>query len=158
MMRLQADADPVRWVPVTGSFGLRGRRHRKRAIGMLLAQANAALGATPRPGAGRGVAAWAMSQAVPMLLRRADGRVLVWVWKDDPELVVALAQVQQATPQLRTARAMMPMEYDDTEDFRSPFLGLGEKLAAPLPGSSRADDERVDASASAPPPAPPSAT
>ena len=93
-----------------------------------------------------------------MLLRRADGRVLVWVWKDDPELVVALAQVQQATPQLRTARAMMPMEYDDTEDFRSPFLGLGEKLAAPLPGSSRADDERVDASASAPPPAPPSAT
>lgn len=157
-MRLQADADPARWVPVTGSFGLRGRRHRKRAIGMLLAQANAALGATPRPGAGRGVAAWAMSQAVPMLLRRAGGRVLVWVWKDDPELVVALAQVQQATPQLRTARAMMPMEYDDTEDFRSPFLGLGEKLAAPLPGSSRADDERVDASASAPPPAPPSAT
>lgn len=72
-MRLQADADPARWVPVTGSFGLRGRRHRKRAIGMLLAQANAALGATPRPGAGRGVAAWAMSQAVPMLLRRADG-------------------------------------------------------------------------------------
>ena len=103
---------------------LRGRRHRKKAIGMLLAQANAAMGATPRTGGGR-VAAWAMSQAVPMLLRKADGRVLVWVWKDDPELVVALAQVQQATPQLRAARAMMPMEYDDTEDFRSPFLGAG---------------------------------
>ncbi len=105
--------------PVTGSLGLRGRRHRKKAIGMLLAQANAAMGATPRTGGGR-VAAWAMSQAVPMLLRKADGRVLVWVWKDDPELVVALAQVQQATPQLRAARAMMPMEYDDTEDFRTP--------------------------------------
>jgi len=130
-MRLRADADPTRWVPVTGSFGLRGRRHRKRAIGMLLSQANAALGATPRPGGG--FAAWAMSQAAPALLRKAEGRVLVWVWKDDPELVVALAQVQQATPQLRTARAMMPMEYDDTEDFRSPYLGMGEKLAMPLP-------------------------
>ena len=131
-MRLDADADPTRWVPVTGSLGLRGRRHRKKAIGMLLAQANAAMGATPRTGGGR-VAAWAMIQAVPMLLRKADGRVLVWVWKDDPELVVALAQVQQATPQLRAARAMMPMEYDDTEDFRSPHLGVGEKLAMPLP-------------------------
>ena len=102
-MRLDADADPTRWVPVTGSLGLRGRRHRKKAIGMLLAQANAAMGATPRTGGGR-VAAWAMSQAVPMLLRKADGRVLVWVWKDDPELVVALAQVHQATPQLRAAQ------------------------------------------------------
>ena len=135
-MRLDADADPTRWVPVTGSLGLRGRRHRKKAIGMLLAQANAAMGATPRTGGGR-VAAWAMSQAVPMLLRKADGRVLVWVWKDDPELVVALAQVQQATPQLRAARAMMPMEYDDTEDFRSTHLGVGEKLAMPLPADPR---------------------
>lgn len=130
-MRLQADADPTRWVPVTGSLGLCGRRHRKKAIGMLLAQANAAMGHTPR-GGGR-MAAWAAGQAVPLLLRSADERVLAWVWKDDPELVVALAQVQQATPQLRTARAMMPMEYDDTEDFRSPYLGLGEKLAVPLP-------------------------
>lgn len=135
-MRLDADADPTRWVPVTGSLGLRGRRHRKKAIGMLLAQANAAMGATPRTGGGR-VAAWAMSQAVPMLLRKADGRVLVWVWKDDPELVVALAQVQQATPQLRAARAMMPMEYDDTEEFRGTHLGVGEKLAMPLPADPR---------------------
>lgn len=131
MMRLQADADATRWVPVTGSLGLRGRRHRKRAIGMLMAQAGAAAGATARPGGG--FAAWAASQAVPILLRKADGRVLVWVWKDDPELVVALAQVQQATPQLRTARAMMPIEYDDTEDFRTPHLGAGEKLAVPIP-------------------------
>lgn len=142
-MRLQADADPAIWVSVTGSFGLRGRRHRKRAIGMLLTQASAAMGAAARPGGG--FAAWAMSQAAPALLRKADGRVLVWVWKGDPERVVALAQVQQATPQLRTARAMMPMEYDDTEDFRSAYLGAGEKLAVPFPQRTRAD---------APPPPP----
>lgn len=142
-MRLQADADPAIWVPVTGSFGLRGRRHRKRAIGMLLTQASAAMGAAARPGGG--FAAWAMSQAAPALLRKADGRVLVWVWKGDPERVVALAQVQQATPRLRTARAMMPMEYDDTEDFRSAYLGAGEKLAVPFPQRTRAD---------APPPPP----
>ncbi|WP_141380614.1 hypothetical protein [Microbacterium lacticum] len=143
MMRLQAGADPAIWVSVTGSFGLRGRRHRKRAIGMLLTQASAAMGAAARPGGG--FAAWAMSQAAPALLRKADGRVLVWVWKGDPERVVALAQVQQATPQLRTARAMMPMEYDDTEDFRSAYLGAGEKLAVPFPQRTRAD---------APPPPP----
>lgn len=142
-MRLQADADPAIWVPATGSFGLRGRRHRKRAIGMLLTQASAAMGAAARPGGG--FAAWAMSQAAPALLRKADGRVLVWVWKGDPERVVALAQVQQATPQLRTARAMMPMEYDDTEDFRSAYLGAGEKLAVPFAQRTRAD---------APPPPP----
>ena len=147
-MRLQADADPAIWVPVTGSFGLRGRRHRKRAIGMLLTQASAAMGAAARPGGG--FAAWAMSQAAPALLRKADGRVLVWVWKGDPERVVALAQVQQATPQLRTARAMMPMEYDDTEDFRSPFLGMGEKLAVPLPRTIPVG-AWSDASASTPP-------
>ncbi|WP_448256558.1 hypothetical protein [Microbacterium aurum] len=134
MPRLSAQADPALWLPITGSLGLRGRRRRKRAIGMLFAQANAAMGASPR--AGTGFAAWATSQAVPLLLRQADGRVLVWTWKDDPELVVALAQIQQATPQLRTARAMMPIEYDDTEDFRSPHLGVGEKLAVPVPRSA----------------------
>ncbi|KAA9147094.1 hypothetical protein F6B41_30495, partial [Microbacterium lushaniae] len=105
MPRLQADADPAVWVPVTGSLGFRGRRHRKAAIRMLLGQANRAVGAVERPGSG--FLAWAMSQAAPLLLRRADGRVLVWVWKDDPELLVAMAQLQEATPQLRTARAMM---------------------------------------------------
>lgn len=135
MARLQADADPRRWVPVTGSLGLRGRRARKRAIGMLLAQANAAVGRAERPGSR--VAAWAMSQAAPLLMRRADGRVLAWVWKDDPELLVALAQVQQATPQVRAARAMMPIEYDDTESFRGTYLGVGEKLVMDLPPDPR---------------------
>ncbi|GAA1922882.1 hypothetical protein GCM10009775_14150 [Microbacterium aoyamense] len=135
MPRLQADADPALWVPVTESFGWRGRRHRKAAIRMLLSQANRAMGTDERPGSS--VAAWAMSQAAPFLMKRAAGRVLVWVWKADPELVVVMAQIQEATAQLRTARAMMPMEYDDTESFRSIHLGIGEKLAMPLPQDQR---------------------
>jgi len=135
MTRLQADADPTRWVPVTGSLGFRGRRHRKAAIRMLLGEAGAAAGAQPRPGGG--FAAWAMSQAAPFLMRKADGRVLVWVWRDEPELLVVMAQTQEATSQLRAARAMMPMEYDDTDDFRSPHLGTGEKLVMPLPADGR---------------------
>ncbi|WP_438352136.1 hypothetical protein [Microbacterium sp. CJ88] len=135
MSRLQADADPALWVPVTESLGLRGRRHRKKAIRMLLTQANRSMGAEERPGSG--VAAWAVSQAAPFLMRRAAGRVLVWVWKSDPDLLVAMAQVQEATPQLRTARAMMPIEYDDTETFRGTYLGVGEKLAMPLPADAR---------------------
>ena len=135
MSRLQADAPADRWVPVTGSLGLRGRRHRKAAIGMLLNQANTAAGSTPRPGGG--AFAWILSQAAPLLMRRAAGRVLVWVWKSDPELLVVMAQLQEATPQLRTARAMMPMEYDDTESFRNRFLGVGEKLAMPLPSDPK---------------------
>lgn len=133
--RLQAEADPARWVAVTESLGLRGRRHRKAAIRMLLGQANRAVGATERPGSG--FLAWAASQAAPLLMRRAAGRVRVWVWKSDPELVVAMAQLQEATPQLRTARASMPMEYDDTEDFRNPHLGVGEKLVMDLPADQR---------------------
>lgn len=135
MPRLQADADATLWVPVTESLGLRGRRHRKAAIRMLLTQANSALGASERPGSG--VAAWAMSQAAPFLMRRAAGRVLVWVWKADAELVVVMAQVQEATTQARAARAMMPMEYDDTQDFRNPHLGMGEKLEMSLPPDPR---------------------
>jgi len=102
---------------------------------MLLAQANRAMGGEDRPGSP--VAAWAMSQAAPLLMRRAAGRVLVWVWRADPELVVVMAQVQEATAQLRTARAMMPIEYDDTESFRNPYLGVGEKLAIALPQDQR---------------------
>jgi hypothetical protein len=123
-------------VPVTGSLGWRGRRHRKAAIRMLLGQAGRAI-APESAGRGGGVLAWALSQATPLLLRRADGRVLVWVWKDDPELVVVMAQLQELTPQLRTARAMMPMEFDDTEDFRNPHLGVGEKLVMDLPKDPR---------------------
>ncbi|KRB37333.1 hypothetical protein [Microbacterium sp. Root180] len=135
MPRLQADADATLWVPVTESLGFTGRRHRKAAIRMLLSQANTAMGSAERPGSG--VAAWAMSQAAPFLMRRAAGRVLVWVWKADAELVVVMAQVQEATSQLRAARAMMPMEYDDTESFRSPHLGVGEKLEMSLPADPR---------------------
>ena len=135
MPRLQADADAQRWVAVTDSLGFGGRRHRKAAIRMLLGQANRALGGEERPGGG--FAAWAMSQAAPFLMRRAAGRVLVWVWRADPELVVVMAQVQEATAQLRAARAGMPMEYDDTENFRGTYLGVGEKLAMPLPQDQR---------------------
>lgn len=135
MPRLQANADATLWVPVTGSLGFTGRRHRKAAIRMLLTQANTAMGSGERPGSG--VAAWAMSQAAPFLMRRAAGRVLVWVWKADAQLVVVMAQVQEATSQLRAARAMMPMEYDDTAAFRSPGLGVGEKLEMALPRDPR---------------------
>ncbi len=101
---------------------------------MLIGQARTAMGAQ-RPGGG--FTAWALSQATPLLLKKADGRVLVWVWKADPELVVVMAQLQEATPQARAARAMMPMEYDDTEDFRGTYFGMGEKLAMPLPKDPR---------------------
>ena len=135
MPRLQADADPMLWVPVTDSLGFTGRRHRKAAIRMLLTQANRAMGRTDREGSG--FLAWSMSQAAPFLMKRAAGRVLVWVWKSDPDLLVVMAQMQEATPQQRTSRAMMPMEYDDTEAFRSAHLGVGEKLSMPLPADQR---------------------
>lgn len=102
---------------------------------MLLSQAGSAMGMEARPGSG--VAAWAMSQAAPFLMRRAAGRVLVWVWKADAELVVVMAQLQQATNELRAARAMMPMEYDDTVSFPNPHLGVGEKLEMALPSDAR---------------------
>lgn len=131
-MRLTADADPSLWIPVTGSLGWKGRRHRKAALRMLLSQANSALGGIERPGSRFG--AWAMSQAVPLMMRRADGRVLVWTWKAEPELVVAMATAQEMTPQVRIARATMPMDYDDTESFPT-RLGVGEKLVMPVPPS-----------------------
>ena len=102
---------------------------------MLLSQAMgpAATASGPRGG----FSAWAMSQAVPFLMRKAGGRVLVWVWKADPELLVVVAQVQAATPQLRIARASMPIEYNDTEEFRGTYLGVGERLTMALPADSR---------------------
>lgn len=99
---------------------------------MLLGQVNAAVGATERPGSRFG--AWAMSQAAPMLMKRADGRVLVWTWKAEPELVVAMATAQALTPEVRIARASMPMDYDDTQSFPT-RLGVGEKLVVPIPPS-----------------------
>jgi len=134
-MRLTADVDARRWVPVTGSLGLKGRRHRKAAIRMLLNQTRRQLG-MEQP-AGR-AGAWLLSQAAPFMMRRMDGRMLVWVWRDDPELLVAMAQLQELTPQLRAARAMMPMEFDDTEAFHSPNLGTGEKLVLDMPQGEHA--------------------
>ncbi|SJN46748.1 hypothetical protein FM104_15295 [Microbacterium esteraromaticum] len=127
---MTSSADAALWTPVTGSLGLRGRRQRKAAIRMLLAQANSAIGREGRPGSR--VAAWAASQAAPLAMRKADGRVLAWTWKAEPDLVVAMATVQLLTAQLRMARASMPMEYDDTENFPTP-LGVGEKLLIAVP-------------------------
>lgn len=102
---------------------------------MLLGQANTALGATERPGSRFG--AWAMSQAAPFMMKQADGRVLVWTWKAEPELIVAMATAQQLTPDIRIARASMPMEYDDTVSFPT-RLGVGEKLLVPMPSTPTA--------------------
>lgn len=126
-MRIVSSADPQLWIPVTDSFGWKGRRHRKAAIRMLMMQAGGA--ALPR---GTKVGAWALSQLAPAMMKRADGRVLVWTWKADPELVVAMATTQELTNEVRRARAMMPIEYDDTETFTS-ALGAGEKLVMSLP-------------------------
>lgn len=97
---------------------------------MLMAQASASIGRDTPPGVRFG--SWLASQAVPLAMRRADGRVLAWTWKAEPELVVAMATVQELTAQLRMMRASMPMEYDDTENFTTP-LGVGEKLLMPMP-------------------------
>jgi len=132
--RLHAEPDRSLWVPVTDSLGFRGRRARKAAIGMLLSQAKGADASGSKRG---GFSAWVMSQAVPFLMRKADGRVLVWVWKAEPDLLVVMAQVQAATPEVRIARASMPIEYDDTEEFRGTYLGVGEKLVMPLPAGGR---------------------
>jgi hypothetical protein len=102
---------------------------------MLLSHVNGPA-ATPS-GRGGGFTVWAMSQAVPLLMRKAAGRVLAWVWKAEPELLVVMGQVQAATPQLRIARASMPIEYNDTEEFRGTYLGVGERLAMPLPADAR---------------------
>jgi len=129
-MRLISSADPSLWIPVTGSLGFTGRRHRKAAIRMLMQQASTTLGRDTGRGAGFG--AWLTSQAIPLAMRKADGRVLAWTWKAEPELVVAMAHTQQLTPQMRMARASMPMDYADTEDFPT-ALGVGEKLILPVP-------------------------
>ena len=102
---------------------------------MLLSQAMGPRATAAGPGSG--FSAWAMSQAVPFLMRKAAGRVLAWVWKSEPELLVVVAQVQAATHELRVARASMPIEYHDTEEFRGTYLGVGEKFAMPLPPSDR---------------------
>ncbi|WP_144793488.1 hypothetical protein [Microbacterium paludicola] len=129
-MRIVSSADPQLWIPVTESFGWKGRRHRKAAIRMLMGQAmQRGQGPLPR---GSGAGAWLISQFAPAMMKRADGRVLVWTWKAEPELVVAMATTQELTNDIRRARAMMPIEYDDTETFTT-ALGAGEKLVMALP-------------------------
>ena len=129
-MRITSSADPQLWIPVTDSFGWKGRRHRKAAIRMLMGQA-LQRGQNPLPRAA-GAGAWIVSQFAPAMMKRADGRVLVWTWKADPELVVAMATTQELTNDVRRARANMPIEYDDTETFTS-ALGAGEKLVISFP-------------------------
>lgn len=102
---------------------------------MLLGQANQMLGRGEKEGSRMG--AWAMSQAAPLLMRRFDGRVLAWTWKAEPELVAAMATVQELTPQVRIARANRPIEYDDTETFTT-ALGAGEKLVMATPPTPEA--------------------
>ncbi len=102
---------------------------------MLLGQANLMMGRTDKPGSRLG--AWTMSQAAPALMRRFDGRVLAWTWKAEPELVAAMATVQELTPQVRIARATRPIEYDDTVTFAT-ALGAGEKLVMLTPPTENA--------------------
>ena len=68
-------------------------------------------------------------------MRRLEGRVLAYIWKDDPALVVALATVIDATNDMRVAQAMSD---DEGEDFRSPHLGTGEKFVRTDPGAATA--------------------
>ncbi|WP_167132818.1 hypothetical protein [Paramicrobacterium chengjingii] len=131
-MRLISSADPELWIPITGSLGWKGRRHRKAAIRMLMSRQTGAPNGAGRRGSG--VGAWLASQAAPFAMRKADGRVLAWTWKAEPELVVAIATTQTLTPQVRMARASMPMEYDDTENFAT-ALGVGEKLVMAVPST-----------------------
>ena len=142
MPRLIATPDLTLWIPVTGSLGLRGRRARKKAIGMLLAQA--LRGVTPGTGEGeapgggirgKGLAAWTLSQAAPLMMRKLEGRVLAYLWRDDPELVVTLATVIDASNDMRIAQAMSD---EVGEDFRSRYLGMGEKFVRTEPGGATA--------------------
>ena len=119
---LQADADPARWVAIRGR-GISGSRHRKAAISMLMSTAGISQG---QPGSG--LLNFIATRAIKAGLRHANGRFLAWSWKEDPSALAALAQVQDITPHLRAARASMPMEFDDTENFSNPHLGVGEKL------------------------------
>lgn len=128
-MRLTASADPNLWAPVSWPSGLRGRRHRKAAFRLMTAQTRRAFEQAGGPGPALG---WLVERLAPRTLMSANGTRLVWSWKADPDLLAAMAGIVELTPQVRTARAMMPMEYDDTESFPT-ALGVGEKLFMPVP-------------------------
>lgn len=129
-MRLHVYEDQPSWMAVTSSLGPRGSKLRKLAVSAWMRQ----LGdAAPR---GR-LATWVASQSLAAILRKQDGGVLIWAWKDDPELLFVVASLQRATPELRVARAMMPMSEDDTEDFPHPTLGMGERLIVDKSGDGQ---------------------
>ncbi|HJA04502.1 MAG: hypothetical protein ACTH0E_12520 [Candidatus Microbacterium stercoravium] len=128
---LQADADPARWVALRGR-GIAGGRHRRAAIRMLMSTAGISQG---QPGSG--LMNFVATRVIKAGLRGANGRFLAWSWKEDPSALAAMAQVQDLTPHLRAARASMPMEFDDTENFSNPYLGVGEKLVMDDPTSGR---------------------
>lgn len=128
---LQADADPTRWVPLRGR-GISGGRHRRAAIRMLMSTVGISQG---QPGSG--LMNFVATRVIKAGLRGANGRFLAWSWKEDPSALAVMAQVQDLTPHLRAARASMPMEFDDTENFSNPHLGAGEKLVMNDPTSGR---------------------
>ncbi len=97
---------------------------------MLLSTAGLAQG---QPGSG--VMNFIANRAIKAGLRHADGRFLAWSWKSDPSALAVLAQAQTLTPQMRVMRASLPIEYDDTESFSNPHLGVGEKLVMDMPSS-----------------------
>ncbi|MFT4235781.1 MAG: hypothetical protein QM607_12390 [Microbacterium sp.] len=122
MSRLIADADPTRWVEVTGR-GLRGGRNRRALVRTLLASGGVSAD-TPGSGLLRAIG----GVTARLALRSTDGRVLAWAWKDNPDQAAVMAHVQPMTHEVRIMRASMPIEHDDTQPFPSPFLGAGEKL------------------------------
>lgn len=125
-MRLIADPDEQLWSGLVGARGRKARRLQKAAVRMLVDR-------TRKDAASGRIGDWAANRLALALLQRSDGRMLAWTWCAEPELLVAIAHAQEATPQLRVARAMAPIEYDDTEEFSNPFLGSGEKLLVDEP-------------------------
>ncbi|MGO3660741.1 hypothetical protein [Microbacterium gubbeenense] len=129
--QLQADADRDRWVPLRGR-GISGGRHRRAAIRMLMSTVGISQG---QPGSG--LMNFVATRVIKAGLRGANGRFLAWSWKEDPSALAVMAQVQDLTAHLRAARASMPMEFDDTENFSNRHLGVGEKLVMDDPTSGR---------------------
>lgn len=124
-MKLTADADERTWLDLATARGGAARRQRKKAVAALVELTRAQMGLDAMGGRFGG---WLASRVARGMLERADGRMLVWSWRDDPELALVIVHAVEATAQVRTARASSPIEYDDTEDFPNPFLGVGEKL------------------------------
>jgi len=129
-MRLTADADPELWMPVTWPAGSTGGRHRRAAVKLLQSQHNRAW--AQLSGAGGKAVSWVIRRLMPRAIYASNGTMLVWAYKPASSRLVAMATIQPLTATLRAARASMPMEYDDTEQFRG-ALGVGEKLFLPHP-------------------------